>query len=122
MKLAHQHVNFSIEEQSDDDVSTVITTESNKRKRFSNFLQVLQEQKNDEQTRGELNMNRREELLDQSDDPTQYWEINKLMYPVPSQLASHYLSFPASSAPVEKLFRVVGNIIRPDRCRMKECL
>ena len=40
------------------------------------------------------------------------------MYPPMSKLAKRYLSVPASSRLVERLFSIAGNIFRPERCRL----
>ena len=49
-------------------------------------------------------------------NPIQYWYGKASSFPQLSQLACKYLTLPASSAPVERLFSVVGKIFRPDRC------
>ena len=41
-------------------------------------------------------------------------------YPILAVIAKHVLSVPASSVPVEYLFRVDGKIFRPDCYQMKD--
>ena len=53
-------------------------------------------------------------------DPLQYWKENEEKYPTLAQLAKYYLAIPATSAPVERLFSVVGKFFCPDRCRLNE--
>ena len=41
------------------------------------------------------------------------------IYPNLSQLARKILAVPATSAPIERVFSHAGNILRPDRSRLK---
>ena len=50
--------------------------------------------------------------------PEEYWVKEAVHYPVLSKLARKYLSIPASSASVERLFSVCGAIIRARRARL----
>jgi len=62
-----------------------------------------------------------EEECDESDaNPLLYWKENQYKYPELSKLALKYLTVPASSAPVERLFRIEGKVFRSDRMRMKD--
>ena len=58
--------------------------------------------------------------LPEDEDPLIFWEKNQNLYPTLSQLAEYYLSVPASSAPVERLFSIAGKIFRPERCRLTD--
>lgn len=60
--------------------------------------------------------------LDESDDPLQFWQQQYKNFPQLAELACQYLSVPASSAPVERLFSVAGKIFRPDRCNLSDSL
>lgn len=59
-------------------------------------------------------------ILPEDEDPPIFWEKNQNLYPTLSQLAEYYLSVPASSAPVERLFSIAGKIFRPERCRLTD--
>ena len=54
------------------------------------------------------------------DDPLKFWKENELLYPTLSKMAQCYLSIPATSAPVERLFSSAGKIFRPERCRLSD--
>ena len=58
--------------------------------------------------------------LDETEDPLRFWKANTLTYPWLSTLAKQYLSVPASSGPVERLFSIGGKVFRPDRCRLTD--
>ena len=58
--------------------------------------------------------------LDEGDNPLIFWKINAVTYPALAALAKRYLSIPASSGPVERLFSIGGKIFRPDRCRITD--
>ena len=55
---------------------------------------------------------------DISENPLLFWQGNANKFPPLSKLASQYLSIPATSAPVERIFSVAGKTFRPDRCRL----
>ena len=46
-------------------------------------------------------------------DLKEFWVLNRLKFPCLFQLALKFLSIPASSGPVERLFSYAGYIIRP---------
>ena len=53
-------------------------------------------------------------------DPMEFWKVNTHRFPVLSKLAVKYLSIPATSAPVERLFSIAGKTFRPERCRLSD--
>lgn len=53
-------------------------------------------------------------------DPLKYWEQNTDKFPILAKLARTYLTIPATSAPVERLFSIAGKFFRPDRCRLSD--
>ena len=62
-----------------------------------------------------------EEECDESDaNHLLYWKENQYKYPKLSKLALKYLTVPASSAAVERLFSIAGKVLRSDRMRMKD--
>ena len=48
-----------------------------------------------------------------------FWNVNKQMMPTLHKMALHYLTLPASSASVERLFSVAGYISRARRASLK---
>jgi hypothetical protein len=48
-------------------------------------------------------------------DPLQWWKDNGHLYPVLKQLALTLLTAPASSAAVERLFSIAGNVVNEER-------
>jgi len=50
----------------------------------------------------------------------QFWKESETEYPHIAKLAQKYLSIPATSAPVERLFSIAGKTFRPDRCRLTD--
>ncbi|XP_045172971.2 zinc finger BED domain-containing protein 4-like [Mercenaria mercenaria] len=68
----------------------------------------------------ETDMYLAEDLLDTASDPLHYWESNSEKYPALSKLAQTYLTLPASSAPVEKLFSIGGKMFRAERCSLND--
>lgn len=57
-------------------------------------------------------------LLEESDDPLCFWKFNWARFPILSHLAIRFLSFPATSGSVERLFSVAGAIGRARRARI----
>lgn len=53
-------------------------------------------------------------------DPLDFWKEHSTIYPTISKLASRYLSIPASSGPVERLFSIGSKFFRPERCRLSD--
>ena len=51
-------------------------------------------------------------------DLKEFWVLYRLKFPCLFQLALKFLSIPASSGPVERLFSYAGYIIRPHRARL----
>ena len=58
--------------------------------------------------------------LPEDANPLEYWLDNQSKYPTLALLAKRYLSVPASSAPVERLFSIGGKILRNERCSMSD--
>ena len=57
--------------------------------------------------------------LPDSADSLSFWDSHSCKYPTLASLALKYLTSPASSAPVERIFSIAGKVFRPDRCRIK---
>jgi len=53
-------------------------------------------------------------------DPLVFWQQQQNVLPQLNTLALRYLSTPASSAPVERLFSIAGKVFRPERCRISD--
>ena len=60
--------------------------------------------------------------LPQESDPLEYWKENNKKFSQLAKLAPNYLCIPASSAPVESLFRIAGKVFRPKQCRLTDNL
>ncbi|CAB4061236.1 TRRAP [Lepeophtheirus salmonis] len=58
--------------------------------------------------------------LEMIDNPAEFWRSNSKKYPLLSKLAKEFLGIPSSSAPVERLFSVAGNIFRVERCQLTD--
>ena len=52
--------------------------------------------------------------------PLAYWKFKSSKYPNLCKLARRYLSFPASSGPVERIFSSTGKIFRADRAKLSD--
>jgi len=59
---------------------------------------------------------------DENANPLEFWERNEKVFPTLSLLAMQYLSMPASSGSVERLFSIAGAIARERRARIKTLL
>ncbi|XP_048867866.1 zinc finger BED domain-containing protein 4-like isoform X8 [Brienomyrus brachyistius] len=53
-------------------------------------------------------------------DPLAYWKGNQTSFPELARLACKYLAIPASSAPVEKIFRAAGSIFKSERGNLND--
>ena len=68
----------------------------------------------------EISMYIKEDLLDEDENPLKFWELNEKRWPCLAKQAKNYLSLPASSAPVERIFSYAGKILRPERANLKD--
>lgn len=69
---------------------------------------------------GEMNLYLSEPRLPEEADVLAYWKFKECEFQTLSKIAQRYLSVPASSAPVERLFSVAGKSFRPDRCSLSD--
>ncbi len=58
--------------------------------------------------------------LDRQKDPLIFWASQDTKYPHLAALEAKYLAFPATSAPVERLFSIEVKIFRPDWCHLPD--
>ena len=56
---------------------------------------------------------------DGDDDPLQWWKFHESDFPLLAQYARRYLAIPASSAPTERHFSKVGQIVTAKRVQLK---
>ena len=68
----------------------------------------------------EIDMYLSQACLPESADPIQFWHTRSGTFPLLTQLARKYLTVPATSAPVERLFNVAGKVFHHDRCRLTD--
>lgn len=68
----------------------------------------------------ELNSYLSESPIEDTDDPLDHWRSTQHKFPKLAKLAQRYLSLPASSAAVERIFSVGGKLFRPDRARLSD--
>ena len=61
-----------------------------------------------------------EPCLEEDADPLRFWRNRSGDFPQLATLACRYLSVPASSAPVERIFSIAGKIFRPERCALSD--
>ena len=61
-----------------------------------------------------------EDCIPEENNPLEYWKNSQHKFPNLAKLAAKYLSIPASSGAVERLFSVAGNIFRPNRCNLSD--
>ena len=62
----------------------------------------------------------RKECAAMDSNPLLCWKTNLNKFPNIAKLASKYLAVAATSAPVERLFSVVGKTFRAERCSLKD--
>ena len=94
-----------------------------KRSRLFSYLSSsasTSSQRIDDPEESEVTLYLSEPVLPEDTNPLNFWKLNGSNFPKLSNLAKHYLSIPASSAPVERLFSIAGKIFRPDRCSMTD--
>jgi len=53
-----------------------------------------------------------------TEDPLAWWRAHKHKYPLLSKVARKYLSIPATSAPSERAFSVLGQVINDNRSQL----
>lgn len=58
--------------------------------------------------------------LPEAMDPLAFWREHAHKFPSLASIAPGYLSIPASSAPVERLFSIAGKVFRPERCELAD--
>ena len=61
-----------------------------------------------------------ESCVSENADPLHYWEVHSPSMPILAQLAAKCLVIPATSAPIERLFSVAGQVFKRDRCLLSD--
>ena len=91
-----------------------------KRRKFFSFLNrsTPQVEENDDKTKFKHELEQYTNIDYNDDGFTRFWMKNKLKLPALSKLAQKFLSIPASSGPVERLFSKSGYINRTHRSRL----
>ncbi|XP_011405551.1 PREDICTED: uncharacterized protein LOC105313654 [Amphimedon queenslandica] len=89
-------------------LSYLFTEESSTQTKISNPLDV------------EFSKYFSEPCLGEQRDALAFWKEHSATYPNISKLACYYLSVPASSGPVVRLFSIIGKFFWPERCRLSD--
>ncbi len=89
-----------------------------KKKRLYSFLDRQISASSSSTTAQQVQQYLSEPCLDDDAEPLLYWKSKQAEYPQLADMASKYLSTPASSAPVERIFSIAGKIFRPERCNL----
>ena len=61
----------------------------------------------------------KDKVLPRTEDPLEYWVLQKAAYPHLFTVAMQYLCTPASSVPCERIFSKAGEIVSQRRNRLK---
>ena len=85
-----------------------------KRRKLFDFMEPIVAKLND----SEFEKYIKQLALPDDTDPLKFWKTEQNNFPNLSRLAIDVLSVPASSAAVERVFIIAGQLYRPERCRL----
>lgn len=122
-KVASNEEIEEVSQVTQEEVSQEIEPPRKKARKLFSFMDEdrnKQKQAKDSNYEREVSQYLAEPVEDQKEDPLNFWKNNSERYPHLSKLSSIYLAVPASSAPVERLFSIAGNVFRPERCRLSD--
>ena len=111
------HVHVCQGQQYKQDCSAICLHQHRKRAKFFSFMgtdRISKESKSAQQQLDDyLQLNHTEDDIKKGS--LWFWENNSTKFPGLSMLAKKYLAVPATSAPIERVFSVAGDILRPER-------
>ena len=96
--------------------TTSISTDSRNESAATSIFGFVTNAVNEDESETEIYF--REKLLPLHECPLAYWANNSVKYPKLSLHARRYLSIPASSGAIERVFSSGGKIFRPERCNL----
>ena len=91
-----------------------------KSKSLYHFGKVANSSNSQSSLENEISLYVTEDLSIESVDPLHFWKLNSSRFSRLCKLSRRYLSFPASSGPVERIFSSTGKIFRADRANLSD--
>lgn len=107
----------SVESSSEEQTSSSNDTGTEKEDQNSMFDIVNESIQTQRVERGELDIYLEEQKAPSHIQPLEFWKINNGRFPILSRIAKIILAIPATSAGIERVFSIAGNIAAARRAR-----